>query len=205
MRHFTIILIYAYGIVSMVGCSTHLPEAVDLAYQELPETIDFNFHVRPILSDRCYPCHGPDENARQTELRLDDPAFVFAKLTDSEDFVVTPGKPNQSLLISKILSPDPEVIMPPPESKLLLSPEEKAILVKWVEQGAEWKNHWAFIPPERSPLPEVEQIEWPNNEIDFFVLHKLEQLSLAPSEEADKRTLIRRLSFDLTGLPPSLG
>ena len=180
-----------------------VPEDVELAYDELPEKIDFNFHVRPILSDRCYPCHGPDENSRQTELRLDDPDWVYAQLTDSEDFAVVPGKPHESMIIKRVLVEDPEISMPPPESKLFLSSQEKAILIKWIEQGAAWKKHWAYIPPEKSPLPAVVDTEWPRNEIDYFVLAKLSTLGLSPSPEADKNTLIRRLSMDLTGLPPT--
>jgi hypothetical protein len=106
--------------------------------------------------------------------------------------------------VNKILDDDPEVTMPPPESKLFLAAEEKAILIRWIEQGAEWKKHWAFIAPEKTTLPAVNQSDWPKNEIDYYVLHKMESLGLKPSPEADKRTLIRRLSFDLTGLPPTL-
>jgi hypothetical protein len=121
--------------MGLFSCKHQLNEDVYEAYLQLPDTIDFNFHVRPILSDRCYPCHGPDENARQTELRLDDPAQVFAKLKDSEKIAVVPEKPYQSVLVNKILDDDPEVTMPPPESKLFLAAEEKAILIRWIEQG----------------------------------------------------------------------
>jgi len=186
------------------GCSSPLPDEVKIAYAQLPETIDFNFHVRPILSDRCYPCHGPDENARKGEFRLDDQAEVFAKRVDSEVIPVVAGKPHESALVHRILQADPEMMMPPPESKLSLTAAEKAILVKWVRQGAEWKKHWAFIAPVKAPLPKVSNSDWPKNEIDHFVLHRLESMGLSPSDEAQKRVLIRRLSFDLTGLPPSL-
>ena len=198
------VLFLTIGFIAIVGCTSQIPDEVSSAYDALPENIDFNFHVRPILSDRCFHCHGPDENARQADLRLDDPSQVFTQLKDSEEFAVVPGKPHQSMLIEKCLAEDPETIMPPPESKLFLTAQEKAILIKWIEQGAEWKKHWAFIPPEKAALPEVEQSDWPRNEIDYFVLDKLETLGLKPSEEADRRTLIRRLSFDLTGLPPTL-
>ena len=194
---------FVCSIFYLMGCSSRVPEDVEVAYDGLPEKIDFNFHVRPILSDRCYPCHGPDENSRQTELRLDDPDRVYARLADSEDFAVVPGKPHESMIIKRVLVEDPEIIMPPPESKLFLSSQEKAILIKWIEQGAEWKKHWAYIPPGKAPLPPVEDSDWPRNEIDYFVLSELEAMGLSPAPEADRNTLIRRLSMDLTGLPPT--
>jgi hypothetical protein len=186
------------------ACSDRLPDEVAKAYDKLPQEIDFNFHVRPILSDRCYPCHGPDENARKADLRLDQQEAVFAGLKDSREFAVVPGKPHQSMLIDRILDADAERTMPPPDSKLRLNAEEKATLVKWIEQGARWKKHWAYIPPAKAPLPGITQVDWPVNEIDYFVLDKLESMGMSPSEEADRRTLIRRLSFDLTGLPPTM-
>lgn len=191
-------------LLALLSCSDHLPEEVAEAYQQLPETIDFNYHVRPILSDRCYPCHGPDENARQAELRLDDPALVFTQLAESEGYAVIPGKPRQSVLIDRVLHDDPQIMMPPPDSRLTLNAREKATFVKWIEQGAEWKKHWAYLPPVKTQLPAVNLVQWPKNEIDYFVLAKLESIDMTPSAEADKRTLIRRLSFDLTGLPPTL-
>ncbi|MGI9550417.1 MAG: PSD1 and planctomycete cytochrome C domain-containing protein [Aurantibacter sp.] len=187
----------------LTNCGLDKPEEVEIAYEELPEKIDFNFHVRPILSDRCFNCHGPDENARKANLRLDVEEAVFSNIPEKETFAVVGGKPKKSELIRRILSDDPEVAMPPQESNLALTSEEKAILVKWVEQGADWKNHWAFTPPKKSGLPEIENTSWPKNEIDYFVLDKLESIGLSPSEEAAKETLIRRLSFDLNGLPPS--
>jgi len=196
------ILAVVIGILS--ACSDRLPDEVARAYDKLPEVIDFNFHVRPILSDRCYACHGPDENARKADLRLDQQEAIFASLKDSHEFAVIAGKPHQSMLINRILDEDPERTMPPPDSKLSLSAAEKATLIKWIEQGAQWKKHWAYIPPEKGALPAIRQVDWPVNEIDYFVLDKLESMEMTPSEEADRRTLIRRLSFDLTGLPPTL-
>ena len=185
------------------GCSTDLPADVQTAYQALPETVDFNFHVRPILSDRCFHCHGPDENARDSDLRLDVEEAILAAIPDTEKFAVVAGHPEKSELVRRILSDDPEQVMPTPESNLSLTAEEKATLVKWIEQGATWKSHWAFTTPTKTELPDVEQTSWPRNEIDFYVLKKLESLELSPSEEADRATLIRRLSFDLNGLPPT--
>ncbi len=181
-----------------------MPDDVQLAYQNLPDKIDFNFHVRPILSDRCFACHGPDENARESGLRLDQEEAIFANIPDQETFAVVASDPDESELVHRILSDDPELVMPTLESNLSLTAEEKAILIKWIEQGAEWKNHWAFDAPAKAALPEVNDATWPRNEIDYFVLDKLESLELTPSEEADKETLIRRLSFDLNGLPPTL-
>ena len=187
----------------LTSCGSDMPDDVHTAYQALPEKIDFNFHVRPILSDRCFHCHGPDEKARDSDLRLDIEASVFTNIPEKETFAVVAGHPEKSELVRRILSDDPETIMPTPESNLSLTPEEKAILIKWIEQGAEWKNHWAFSAPVKAEIPDVENTSWPRNEIDYYVLKKLESLDLKPSEEADKETLIRRLSFDLTGLPPT--
>lgn len=181
-----------------------MPEEVEIAYENLPETIDFNFHIRPILSDRCFACHGPDEKARKANLRLDIEASIFKQLEGKELFSVVPRKPEKSELIKRILHEDPELVMPTPESNMTLTDAEKATLVKWVEQGAEWKNHWAFESPKKTELPLISNEEWVNNEIDYFVLNKLDYLELQPSLEASKETLIRRLSFDLTGLPPTL-
>jgi len=187
----------------LAGCSSNLLDEVETAYNRLPDEIDFNFHVRPILSDRCYKCHGPDEKARKADLRLDLEENVFSKIKDKETFPIIPGKPWQSAVIERVLSHDPDFAMPPPESKLALTDEERATLVKWIEQGAKWKEHWAFIPPEKAELPKVKNESWTRNEIDYFVLNKLESLGFDPSQEANKETLIRRLSFDLTGLPPT--
>lgn len=181
-----------------------MPADVEVAYTDLPEVVDFNFHVRPILSDRCFHCHGPDENARKADLRLDIEKNAFSAIPQKDIFPMVPGKPYQSSVIERILSHDQDFIMPPPESKLQLTASEKATLIKWIEQGAQWKKHWAFIPPEKVELPEINNKSKARNEIDYFVLDKLKTLGLEPSPEAEKETLIRRLSFDLTGLPPTL-
>lgn len=192
------------ALLLLSSCGLDKPKEVEVAYKELPENIDFNFHVRPILSDRCFNCHGPDENARQANLRLDVEDAVFSNIPEKETFAVVAGNPEKSELISRILHDDQELIMPPRESNLKLTAKEKAILIKWVEQGAEWKTHWAYTIPKKSELPKVENSSWPRNEIDYFVLDKLDSEGLGPSEMANKETLIRRLSFDLNGLPPTL-
>lgn len=186
------------------GCQSNLPPDVADAYRALPDHVDFNFDVQPILSDRCYACHGPDENTREADLRLDVEEGALALLPETGNRAVVPDSVDQSALVARILHEDAEELMPPADSKLSLSAREKAILVKWVEQGAEWKPHWAFVAPEQPAVPSVKNMDWPANEIDAFVLAKLEANGLKPSPEASKETLLRRVSLDLTGLPPTL-
>ncbi|MEL6593614.1 MAG: DUF1549 domain-containing protein, partial [Bacteroidota bacterium] len=166
--------------------------------QQLPDKVDFNFHVRPLLSDRCYACHGPDEGSREAGLRLDTREGAFAALTESPGhFALVAGDVEQSELYHRIYDQDPERLMPPPESNLVLSDYEKALLSRWIEQGAEWKDHWAFIPPQPS-VPRSGK-----SPIDALVQQSLQAKGLSPSPEASRETLLRRLSLDLTGLPPS--
>ncbi|MCF7567190.1 PSD1 and planctomycete cytochrome C domain-containing protein [Sabulilitoribacter arenilitoris] len=204
MNHKKLMLNFLVILFLITGCNSELPDGVKLKYQALPETVDFNFHVRPILSDRCFHCHGPDENGRKADLRLDVRADVISKGHDKELFTIKPGKPWESNLIRRILTEKEEELMPPPDSKLYLTDEEKAILIKWIEQGAAYKEHWAYILPKKVALPKLKLNTWARNEIDFFVGEKLEKIGIEPSSEADKTTLIRRLTFDLIGLPPSL-
>ena len=189
----------------LFSCSPDLPDEVQAAYEQLPEALDFNIHVKPILSDKCFACHGPDLAAQKAGLSLHSPEMAFASLKDSPGKVaIKPGKLRNSELFHRIISEDPEYRMPSQESNLTLSPREKAILIKWIEDGAVYKKHWAFIPPQKTALPKVKAKAWIQNPIDHFVLGKLEQEGIKPSPEADKETLLRRLSLDLTGLPPSL-
>lgn len=169
----------------------------------LPEKVDFNFHVRPILSDRCFKCHGPDDRARKAGLRLDTREGPYARLESGHRAVVA-GSPGRSELVRRILSTDPDVMMPAPESHLTLNDYEKAILVRWIEQGAEWKPHWAFIPPKKPPVPEVEDPRPHATDLDKFIVAALRQRDLSPAPEASRETLIRRVTFDLTGLPPTI-
>jgi len=171
--------------------------------EQLPEEISYNLHVKPILSDRCFACHGPDKAAIEAGLSLSDENLAFAKLESGEHAIV-PGKPHQSGLVDRIFSDDPEEQMPPPESNLTLTEYEKAVLTRWVEDGAKYEPHWSFIIPEKPELPEVEQTDWVNNDVDRFVLAKLEEKDFKPSERAKKEKLIRRVTFDLTGLPPAI-
>ncbi len=172
--------------------------------QGIPEKIDFTFDVKPILSDRCFICHGPDKNAIEGNLSLHKAEDAYAALGENLDrFAIVPNKPEESGLVDRIYSEDANLVMPPPESNLELTPKEKAILEKWIAQGAEYKEHWAFIAPVKPEVPHVNDSSWAKNEIDKFVLKKMRLNGLSPSEEASKEKLIRRVFFDLAGLPPS--
>ncbi len=161
------------------------------------DDVSFNRDVRPILSDKCFFCHGPDSENRQAYLRLD--------LEDeAKSYAIVPGDPGQSAVIHRISSSDPDVRMPPVGSKLALTDEEIQTIQRWIEQGAPWEDHWAFIPPVKNDLPEVQATTWPANEVDHFVLSRLERAGLQPSDRASAEQLIRRVTFDLTGLPPTL-
>ncbi|MEO5976072.1 MAG: PSD1 and planctomycete cytochrome C domain-containing protein [Chryseolinea sp.] len=165
--------------------------------------VDFNFQVKPILSDKCFACHGPDAKKRQADFRLDNEEGALKALkSDPNHFAIVKGNADQSLLLKRIMSDDPLVQMPPPESHLILTEDEKNILKKWIVQGAEYKKHWALTPPKRPEVPEA--CEGCKNEIDNFIRAKLTEVGLDPSPAADKERLIRRVSFDLTGLPPTL-
>jgi len=175
-------------------------ESLDLG---IPDFVDYNFHIKPILSDNCYTCHGPDANKRKAGLRLDLEKTAFLELRESPGkFALVPGKPKKSSAYLHIIADDPEVIMPPSDSKLRLSTYEKKLIKKWIEQGANFEKHWAFIPPLKKDVPKSEKSPWGNNEIDAFILQQLELNNLFPSERATTETLIRRISLDLTGLPP---
>ncbi len=165
------------------------------------ELVDYNFHIRPILSDRCFKCHGPDPNNRKAGLRLDIEANAYAALKDNPNaHSIVPGKPDQSELVKRVFSDDPGYMMPPPNSNLSLTDQEKQLLRKWVEQGGKYKKHWAYIPPVKPAVPSASNGN-SFNEIDQFVLAALERTGLEQSPGSDKERLVRRLSFDLTGLP----
>lgn len=169
------------------------------------DSVDFNLHIRPILSDRCFKCHGPDANQRKANLRLDTSEGAMAALKDNPNaHVIIPGRPDQSEVYLRISASDTSVLMPPPNSNLSLTEDEISTIKKWIEQGAVYKKHWAFIPPKQVELPEVENEFWPKSEIDFFILSKLEASRLTPNDEADRARLLKRVSLDITGLPPSL-
>ncbi len=199
-----IIGIFVLVLLSACG-GPELLESVELAYGKLPKEIDFNQHVKPILSDKCFICHGPDMAKVKAGLQLHMPNLAYAELKDSSGkYAIVPGNVNKSQAIHRILTEDPELIMPEPESHLSLTDYEKAMLVKWIEDGAVYKDHWAFIPPKKNNIPQVKWVDKVQNPIDNFILAKLEDEQLEPSPKAEKEILLRRLSFDLTGLPPTL-
>ena len=167
---------------------------------ELP--VDYNRQVRPILSDKCYACHGPDESHREAGLRLDlrDEALAPA---DSGKPAIVPGRPDESALVKRVFATSRGAVMPPPKTGKTLTATEKQALRDWVAQGAKFQTHWAFQPPRKPPLPKVKNETWVRNPIDRFILARLEAEGLKPEPEADRATLARRLSLDLTGLPPT--
>jgi hypothetical protein len=172
--------------------------------EELPVEVDYNFHIKPILSDRCYRCHGPDATARQADLRLD--LYAESLLTAGQGrAIIEPGSPQQSELYRRVASTDPQLRMPPDGAKLPpLSGDQVALIERWIEQGATWKRHWSLLPIAQARAPEVELASWPVNPIDQFVLAHLQRHSLKPSQPATSETLIRRVTFDLTGLAPTI-
>ncbi len=191
-------------LLTFLSCVGGLPEGVENAISKIPDHIDYNFHVKPILSDRCFACHGPDAQKREAELRLDLPESSYASLASGSGKAISPGNRFRSQLVKRILNQDEELMMPPPSSNLSLTDRERAILIKWIDQGAEYKPHWAIIKPKKEEIPHHAGQEWALNEIDHFIAQKLENEKIGPSPEADKEHLIRRVFFDLTGLPPSL-
>ncbi len=170
-----------------------------------PASISYNFHVRPILSDKCFKCHGPDKNQLQAGLRLDLPETAYAPLTETKGaFAIVPGHPETSELIKRITSQDPDYQMPTPDSHLgALSETEIEILEKWIKQGAVYEKHWSLLPPVKTDLPAVEDKNWPKNEIDYFTLAKMADKGLHPNAEAGSAYLLKRLTMDLTGLLPT--
>lgn len=199
LRHLSYISLIL--LVTILSCSEKGSDSTPLSSGD---QISYNFHIRPILSDNCFACHGPDENKRESGLRLDNAEGAYAALKETPGVhAIVPGKPAQSAIISRIESSDDSELMPPPESNLKLTSEEVDLIKSWVKQGAKYEPHWAFLPPVKAGLPEVSDPDWVNNEIDHFVLAKLDRLGLKPNEKADKMLLLKRLSLDLTGLPPS--
>ncbi|MFN0125894.1 MAG: PSD1 and planctomycete cytochrome C domain-containing protein [Verrucomicrobiales bacterium] len=164
---------------------------------------DFAREVRPILASHCFKCHGPDDKARKSGLRLDVPEGALAA-GDSGAVAVVPGRPDESEVIRRLLAEDPDDLMPPPAVKHPMSAAKIEVLRRWVAAGARYEKHWAYMPPQQAPLPSVQNKAWPRTAIDYFVLARLEAESLSPAPEADRATLVRRLSLDLTGLPPTL-
>jgi mono/diheme cytochrome c family protein len=165
------------------------------------DEIRYNRDIRPILSENCFACHGPDAPARKADLRLDTKDGLLAKVDDTQ--AVVPGDPARSAILARITSADADEVMPPPKTGKKLTPQQVDLLKRWVEQGAKWEGHWAYTAPARPAMPPVKRPEWVRNPIDAFIRARLEAEGLKPSTEADKPTLIRRLTLDLTGLPPT--
>src|SRR2546427_3685036 len=160
-------------------------------------SLRYNHDIRPILSDNCFFCHGPDKNKRKAKLRLD------VREVAVEKEAILPGKPDESQLVKRIYTTDADDVMPPPETHKILTPEQKKLLTQWIAEGAEYEPHWAYVKPTRPAPPETKNPKRTRNPIDAFILHTLEAKGIRPSPEADKRTLLRRLSLDLIGLPPT--
>ncbi len=189
--------------------SEKLPEDVAAEYQKLPNGLDYNQHVKPILSDKCFICHGPDKSKQKAGLRLDIAENAYAALPETPSKVaILPKNLEKSEVFHRIISTDPTYLMPSPKSHLTLSAREKAILVKWIEEGAVYKPHWAFVKPQA--ISDIgfrisdTATRQSTAQIDYFVLKRLKQEGLQPSKEANKEILLRRLSLDLTGLPPTI-
>ncbi len=164
-------------------------------------TVDYNLDIRPILADNCFACHGPDAKTRAADLRLDTKEGAFSEPSGYP--VIVPGKPEESELHLRIASNDDFYRMPPADFNKTLTPAQIDAIAQWIREGAEWEEHWAFTTPVHPIPPDVKDQDWIRNPIDAFILSRLEKEGLSPATEADKRTLIRRLSFDLTGLPPT--
>lgn len=198
-------LIFIPIVILLSACEQiNIPKDVLAISALLPDEIDYNLHVKKILSDKCFACHGPDMKKQKAELRLDIASFAYNKKTESGLKAIEPKNISKSELVHRILSDDPEYKMPSPLAHLELSAYEKAVLIKWIEQGAIYKPHWAFVTPEKTNPPKVKDSKWVNNDIDLFILNRIENQGLAPAKKAARENLIRRLSFDIRGFAPTL-
>ena len=199
-----LLIVFALLLITVAGWLACM-QANTTAVSAMPDKISYNFHIRPILSDKCFKCHGPDINKREAGLRLDIPDSAFAPLKETKGaFALVPFKPEESELYKRISSTDTSYLMPTPSSHLgILSAHEIALFKKWISQGAKYEPHWAFVKPVKAPVPEIKNRELAKNEIDHFIISKQEQVGLSFNETADKERLLKRVSLDLTGLPPS--
>jgi len=199
MKVFLVMISFCIIATLWVACMN----AANSSGEKIPEVVSYNFHIRPILSDKCFKCHGPDVSKQEAGLRLDLPEAAFAELRETKGaFAIVPGKLGQSEMYKRITSADSSYRMPTPESHLgALSTYEIALIKKWIEQGAKYEKHWAFIKPVKARLPETALKT--NNEIDHFIFARMEEKNLHPNEEAGKEHLLKRVSLDFTGLPPT--
>ena len=194
---FGIVLVVAgliYGVIDLAN-----------AKKQKENLISYNRDIRPVLSDKCFSCHGPDVSKVKAGLRLDLPASAFAELEKNKGhFAIVPGNPEKSELIKRVSSNDPAIMMPVPESHLArLTTDEIKLFTKWIEQGAKYEKHWAFVAPVKEAIPEVDNTKWVKNEIDPFILEKMEAKGFEPNETASREALIKRAYADITGLAPS--
>ncbi|MBY0523516.1 MAG: PSD1 and planctomycete cytochrome C domain-containing protein [Gemmataceae bacterium] len=190
------------GTLLLIQGESPQPAKADGPLPPAKTAIDFSRHIRPLLSENCFSCHGPDDKSRKAKLRLDTKDGAFAELRGG-GFAIVAGKSAESALIERIVTTDPKKLMPPPQSNKHLKPEQIALLKQWIDQGAPWSEHWAFVTPKKPTSPAVKNVTWSKNPIDPFILARLEAKGLQPTPEADKARLIRRVTLDLTGLPPS--
>ncbi|HEX5791446.1 MAG TPA: c-type cytochrome domain-containing protein, partial [Luteolibacter sp.] len=194
------LLLSAALALGLSGCSdkpkSEAPQAgTKPAEAPLPEKVTFNAHIRPIFSDTCFSCHGFDAKHRKADLRLDIPEGAYAKLKDSDARAIVPGKPEQSAVWMHVISNDPEEMMPPPEFHKPLSERQKSLIKRWIEQGAVYEKHWAYIPLTKPTPPTLaKHSKRVVNPIDAFILKRLEKENIEPSPQADRATLLRRLS-----------
>lgn len=199
-KRFWLLLVLAIGsIFAYTQCSD--TQAQDTS---MPDVIDYNYHIRPILSDRCFKCHGPDANKRKSNLRLDTPEGAYAAFKDNPSMqAIVPGHPESSDAFQRLITKDTSLRMPTMSSHLTVTSHEIDLIEKWIKQGAVYKPHWAFIKPVKSELPKADE-DWVRHPIDYFVYAKMTEKSLEPSPEATKEQLLKRVALDLTGLPPTL-
>lgn len=204
LRKLTIVLLFGGLILYASSCFRSGGNAESSA--SASDVVSYNFDIRPILSDKCFKCHGPDASHREAHLRLDIADSAYAPLQEMKGaFAIVPGHPERSELLKRVGSADVTYQMPPPDSHLgALSDSEKKLFEKWIRQGAKYERHWAFTTPKKPAVPEVSNKAWPVNEIDHFILHRLEQEGLAPNDTADRERLLKRVCLDITGLPPTL-
>ena len=199
-KQLLIAFLFTGSIFWMVSCMSGNQHSA-----EVPDTVSYNFHIRPIFSDKCFACHGPDPVHRKAGLRLDIADSAFAPLKETKGaFALVPGSPDESEVYKRVSSSDTSYQMPTPESHLaLLTEYEIALVKKWIKQGANYEKHWAFSAPVKAALPKISDKDWVKNEIDHFVLNRLDQMDLTPNEEADKERLFKRINLDITGLVPT--
>jgi hypothetical protein len=203
-RLFYLMLMFSAIMYAIQACNNSSTSQV--AEEQIPDSISYNFHVRPILSDKCFICHGPDANKREADLRLDIAEEAYKSLKENPTaHALVPFKPQASEVFLRISSQDSSLMMPPKSSNLKLTTHEISIIEKWIKQGAKYEQHWAFTPPKSPQIPAVENKDWVKNELDHFILQKLEQKGVRPNQEADKERLLKRVCLDLTGLPPDIG